>query len=223
MKEHSKEVVEKVLECVRDLADEFGPSGIENHIKLIMASVDQLLDKSAKCQLKHSNSQAHDDDDDDDDDEYDSEEDMDHDEIILGNSTDVLISVSKALGNDFLPHFTTIAPRLVKYLSDDYGERDRTMVIGCLSEIMASCPAAIDQYFDHFYKVLIQHSNGTDGELNRNISYGIGILCKNAPQRFEPILQEALAAVQRMHTASDAQDAKDNCIASIIRILDTFS
>lgn len=88
---------------------------------------------------------------------------MDHDEIILGNATDVLISVSKALGNDFLPHFTTIAPKLVKYLSDDYGKSDRTMVIGCLSEIMAACPAAINAYFDNFFKVLIQHSTTTDG------------------------------------------------------------
>lgn len=32
------------------------------------------------------------------------EEDLDHDEIILGNATDVLISVSKVLGDSFLPY-----------------------------------------------------------------------------------------------------------------------
>jgi len=30
--EESKEVIEKVLECVRDIADFFGPSGIEHNI-----------------------------------------------------------------------------------------------------------------------------------------------------------------------------------------------
>jgi hypothetical protein len=38
--EDSKEVIEKVLECVRDLCDEMGPSGIEKHLDLILASVD---------------------------------------------------------------------------------------------------------------------------------------------------------------------------------------
>jgi len=47
--DEDKEVVEKVLECIRDIAEEFGPSGIEAHINLIMASVDQLLDKAARC------------------------------------------------------------------------------------------------------------------------------------------------------------------------------
>lgn len=49
--EENKEVIEKVLECIRDLADEFGPSGIEDNIDLIMGSLDQLLEKSARCQL----------------------------------------------------------------------------------------------------------------------------------------------------------------------------
>lgn len=48
--EESKEVVEKVLECVKDLADELGPSGIEQNLELVMASVDQLLEKGARCQ-----------------------------------------------------------------------------------------------------------------------------------------------------------------------------
>ena len=37
-------------------------------------------------------------------DESDSDEDLDHDEIILGNATDVIISVSKALGDSFVPY-----------------------------------------------------------------------------------------------------------------------
>jgi hypothetical protein len=49
--EDSKEVVEKVLECVRDIADELGPSAIENHLDLILGSVEQLLEKSARCQV----------------------------------------------------------------------------------------------------------------------------------------------------------------------------
>lgn len=87
MDEDSKEVIEKVLECVRDLADEFGPAGIEHNVQMIMVSVDQLLSKEAKCQIKNAGEME---DSDEEEDSDEDDEDMDHDEIILGNSTDVL-------------------------------------------------------------------------------------------------------------------------------------
>lgn len=94
------------------------------------------------------------------------------------------------------------------------------MVIGCLAELMAACPAAIDPYFEHFFKVLVQNSKVNDGQMVRNVSYGVGILCQKGAQKFEPNLMQALQMVQNMYTMTDAQDAKDNCIACIIRILD---
>ena len=47
--EINKEVVEKVLECIRDIADEMGPAGIIDHIELIITSLENLLDKDAAC------------------------------------------------------------------------------------------------------------------------------------------------------------------------------
>lgn len=37
------------------------------------------------------------------------------------------------------------------------------MMIGCISEIMNNCPEAINTYFDDFFKVVLNHSNSTDG------------------------------------------------------------
>lgn len=199
--EQSKEVIEKVLECVRDLADELGPSGIEQNLELVMASVDQLLDKGARCQ-EHGHHHHHDDSDEEANEEEDSEEDeedLDHDEIILGNCTDVLISVAKACGDSFLSLFTKVAPKLVKYLGDEHGKSDKVMIIGCLGEIMNNCPSAITNYFDHFWKVIMQHCTTNDGLMNRNCSYAIGILCQKAPAQFKPVMQQAMAAVQSMH------------------------
>ena len=48
-KEVSKSVVEKLLENIRDLADEMGPSGIFDHIEWIVGTIEQLLDKTAPC------------------------------------------------------------------------------------------------------------------------------------------------------------------------------
>ena len=48
--EHHKEVVEKVLECIRDLADEMGPGALESHMDWVVVTLEQLLDKTAVCQ-----------------------------------------------------------------------------------------------------------------------------------------------------------------------------
>ena len=49
-KELNKEVVEKVLECVRDMAEEMGPASLEDHMEWIVGFLEQLLDKTAACQ-----------------------------------------------------------------------------------------------------------------------------------------------------------------------------
>ena len=49
-KELNKEVVEKVIECVRDMANEMGPASLEDHMDWIVGFLEQLLDKTAPCQ-----------------------------------------------------------------------------------------------------------------------------------------------------------------------------
>lgn len=50
--ESNKEVIEKVLECIRDLSDEMGPAGVMDHIDLIVGHLEKLLDKDALCQTR---------------------------------------------------------------------------------------------------------------------------------------------------------------------------
>jgi len=46
-----------------------------------------------------------DDKDGDDDDEEEEDDGIDHDEIILGNTTDLILWIARSLGNEFLPIF----------------------------------------------------------------------------------------------------------------------
>lgn len=103
---------------------------------------------------------------------------MDHDEIILGNTTDVMISLAKALGNQFIPYLQMLAPSLVNYLSDEHPRSDHTMVVGCLAEIFNVCPSAIPAMFEDYIQLLMKMSITDDGALNRNVAYGIGVLAK---------------------------------------------
>ena len=224
--ESNKEVIEKLLECIRDLCDEMGPASIENHIEMIMNSMEKLLEKKAFCQVKTKDAMDDDEEEKEEEDsepDEDDEEDLDHDEIILGNTTDLIISLSKCMGDSFLPYLQRLGPKLVKYLGDDHPKRDKIMVIGCLAETFNSSPSAITTYFDDFMQVLIKHSVTADGSMNRNVSYGLGILADKAPtQLFEPHLETAMNCVKNMYTASQEDDAKDNCIACLVRILEGY-
>lgn len=130
-----------------------GPAGLTNNLDLVMASLEQLLEKSARCQIKMGGNVM--DDSDEQEQSESDDEDLDHDEIILGNATDVVISVSKALGDSFLPYLNKLAPNLVSYLGDEHPKSDKIMIIGCLAEVMNNCPIAIQFYFNDFFKVIM--------------------------------------------------------------------
>lgn len=82
--------------------------------------------------------------------EEDDEEDLDHDEIILGNSTDVIMSIAKAYGDSFVPYLQRLGPKLYKYLGDDHPKSDKIMVVGCLAETFNVVPGAIGAYLNDF-------------------------------------------------------------------------
>lgn len=173
----------------------------EARLKIVFKALIELLQKKAFCQtgdnedeMEYKES----------DDEEEDEDDMDHDEIILGNTTDVIISMSKAMGPQFLPILQELLPHLYPYVGDDHPSSDQTMVIGCLAEVFNNCPQAIEMYFDQYYQLLIKFSLTDDSSLNRNVSYGIGVFAKKAPVHlFENHVVTALKMVSAMYQASD--------------------
>ena len=107
---------------------------------------------------------------------------MDHDEIIFGNTTDVVIAISAAYGDSFMPYLQKLGPLIVNYTNDDHGKSDKTMALGCLAEVFNNCPvAAAPPFFDPFMQLLIKHSVTEDGSMNRNVSYGFGVMADKAP------------------------------------------
>ena len=140
--EINKEVIEKLLENIRDLADEMGPASFTNNIEMVMTNLEKLLEKKAYCQNRMkegADEMGEDSEEEKDSQEEPDSEDMDHDEIILGNTTDVIISLSKAMGDSFLPYLARLGPTLVKYLDDEHPKSDKVMVIGCLAEVFNNC------------------------------------------------------------------------------------
>ena len=75
---------------------------------------------------------------------------MDHDELILGNATDLTVALSKAFKDSFIPYLNRLGPKLVKYLDDQYPKSDKIMVIGCLAESFNQVPSSMAVYFNDF-------------------------------------------------------------------------
>lgn len=111
----------------------------------------------------------------------------------------------------------------MNYIGDDHPKSDKIMVIGCLSEVFNQCPSALAFYFDDFIQVLFKHATSSDGSLNRNVSYGLGVLADKAPEdKFSLHMKSVLVAIKAMHDASEEDDAKDNCAASMARIVEKY-
>lgn len=53
--ERHKEVIEKTLECIRELLEVFGPSSVQHQMDRINAVIIMLLEKKAFCQTKQKN------------------------------------------------------------------------------------------------------------------------------------------------------------------------
>jgi hypothetical protein len=147
---------------------------------------------------------------------------MDHDEIILGNSTDVIIELARALGDQFLPYLTKLGPSLVRYLDDSHSKSDIIMVIGCLAETFNACQAAIPVYFRDFMQIILKNSKTDDSGLNRNVSYAIGILAQHSGPLMEQYINDCLIALNQMYAASEEQDAKDNIVAASCRLMQNY-
>jgi hypothetical protein len=159
----------------------------------------------------------------DDDEESEAEEEddgIDHDEIIFGNTTDIIIALARAMGNSFAPYFQTLAPYIVAYTSDKHPKSDRNMALGCISEVFANSECVIPQYFNDYLPLLEKNSNTQDSKMNRNIAYNIGILAEHAPILFQPHLQNGLAMLAKLHQNTSEIAAQDNIVAASCRIVE---
>lgn len=185
----------------------------------------KFLDKKAFCQTKVLEDEDPDDledcdDDDDEDEEEEGDDGIDHDELIFGNVSDVIIALARAFGNEFAHHFAQIAPHLVVYTGDNHPKSDRNMALGCLAETFAAASAVIPTYFNDYLALLEKNSDTQDSKLNRNVSYSIGVLAEHAQVLFQPHVQSSLALLSKMHANSTEIAAQDNIVAASCRIVE---
>jgi len=230
--EDNKEVVERVLENLTELANDFGPAVFnQDNLNKIIQIIIKFLDKRTFCQTKVMEMDEEDLEGEEGEDagdvedlsgEEESEEDdgIDHDEIILGNVTDLIIAISRALGNHFAPYFDELTKHLIVYTSDKHPKSDKNMATGCIAEVFASCESVIPKYFNDFLVLVEALSSTKDNKINRNMAYSLGVLAEHAQQLFLPHVANALVILERLHSNTTEADALDNIVAASTRIIE---
>jgi len=224
--EDDKEVIESVLERLREIAEAFGPASIGVRVEELVPVLIRFLEKKAFCQTKmmvgenEGDLEDCDDDEEDEDEEDEDDDGIDHDELIFGNVSDLVIALARAFGNEFSGYFAQIAPHLVVYTADNHPKSDRNMAFGCFAETFAAASAVIPAYFNDYLALLEKHSNSQDSKMNRNISYSIGVLAEHAPVLFQPHVKNSLALLSKLHANTSELDAQDNIVAASCRIVE---
>jgi len=187
---------------MREMTIDFGPAVFVAHAPKIIEYIIAFLLKKTFCQSGEFEGDAEDVEDvnPEEDEEAEEEDDgIDHDEIILGNVTDLILYWARALGNEFANIFSQLASHLVEYTKENHPKSDRNMIIGCISEVFAACPSIIPQYFESFVPILNANSQTGDSKLNRNIAYSIGVLAEQAQVIFQPHLSSFQALLEKLH------------------------
>ena len=224
--ESNREVIERVLENMCDLADDFGPSVFNDKIEQLIKYIIMFLEKKTFCQSgelqgEDGNQLEEMDENPEDDSEEEEEDDgIDHDKLIFGNVTDLIISLTRAYGNEFMQALAVLIPQVVLYTSDKHPLSDKSMAIGCLAEVFAAAEGVIPNYFADYLPLLEKFSTTSDVKMNRHVAYSIGVLAQHAPILFGPHVNSAIALLQKLHSNCDSAESQDNVVAASCRIIE---
>jgi importin-4 len=182
--------------------------------ELIMNNILLLLKEKAKCQTVLTQ---------DDDDE----EDGDHDSLITDAVCDVIATLAKVIGENFMEYFQAFSKFLVKYTKANRIHSDRSMAIGCFGEVIGEIgPAAGEQYAKSLFPILKAGCADPMETVRRNSAYTIGVLCQNAPEATGPMYLQMLQWLYPLcvrssdEVVSDAGGADiDNALAAVARMI----
>ena len=204
----SKPCVIKSFEALYDIFEYFGKKLLTQNVMIRLIELCKtVLDFKTITQAKNDDEEC--------------EEDLDHDEKILGGVVDIYCTLSETLGNEFHPFLTETYSHLIKYTKKDRNEGDRSMMIGCLAEVVRYCKISIKFYLDSWMIMIkdnIEKNNkNKDEELYRHCAYFIGILFEASPEETKKYTEDCLKLLQYVYENSE-EVAKDNVLCALGRL-----
>lgn len=159
--------------------------------------------------------------------EEDDDEDDDHDNLVMDAVCDLIATLAKILGENYLEYFDPMTKYLLKFTKKTRPHSDRAMAIGCFAEVVNEVgQVAGDKYADVLLPILREGLGDSMESVRRNASYGVGILCQRSPQK---VGSSCLQMLQWLHPLcvrpsdeilSDVGGAdSDNALAAVSRMI----
>jgi hypothetical protein len=213
--EDEDDVVERMIQSLIDLSDELGPALFENRLDQILVLVNNLLEN--KSCTTHGAGEAEGDF--EELGEGDDEEDIDHNETVLANVTELVSSISRALGEDFAQYFEKTGELMFMHLQDHYPMRDKSLCIGALTECFNNMPSVLKKCFNEFYsKVMQVMQSETNEELIRNCAFALGTCSQMHPKLMKNKTKESLKVLRAWLDRITDEGAKDNIISALFKL-----
>ncbi|PVV00661.1 hypothetical protein BB560_004946 [Smittium megazygosporum] len=204
-------VVTRLLVELKNIMGIVGPAVVDGYLPRIYENLELLFKKEALCQLPEV---------DDGGDQLDSDELAEYDSLLISAAGDCLSELSSILSQDFIPQFNAFFPLLLSFYKPTCALSERSMSIGCLSEITKNLGTGIQPYAESIYQVLISGLSDPEAEVKSNSAFGLGVLVQNVNIDWTPQLPTMLTALSGLfQLTTNPSNVLDNACGSLAKLI----
>ena len=213
--EDENDVIERMLHSLIEITESLGAGVYQNRLPQILTLINNLLENPSNIDNQDDGEGDFEDVPEGDD----EEEDIDHNETVLANITELISVLSRVMGEDLAEHFEKTAELLFMHCGENYPMRDKSLCIGTLGECFNNMPSLLKKWFDQFYKHIMDTFNESDNEdLIRNLAFAIGVWAENQPKMMKPHVQDVLEVLNSVIDKVRDQATKDNIISALFKL-----
>lgn len=217
MKDDDKSTVGKACEGIQSVIELCGPHALLPVANDCLTNTYELLTKTAPCLAAEEMYGEF------------PEDDDDHD-VVMQAACDLVGGYGRVMGAHFAQYLPQFLPAICAYAKQSRPPSDRSMAVGCLSELAQELEGAI---FDHwqgvFLPAVVAGLNDPDENVKRNAAFCAGVCCEHLADRvagdYGQVLQ-ALSPLFSINVAGAAGPAAessaacvDNAAAAVARMM----
>jgi hypothetical protein len=210
MEDDDKETVGKACEGIQNVIELCGPHALVPVANDCLQKTHDLLCKKAPCQQAGELYGELPDDDDD------------HDEFMT-SVCDLVGSFARVMGDHFTQYLPQFLPAICEYAKSSRPPSDRSMAMGCLSEIAQETD--VSSYWETiFFPAILAGLGDPDDNVKRNGAFCAGMCCESLGESIGNKYPQLLQAISPLFSIDSSATevsaaAVDNAAAAVARMI----
>ena len=215
MKDDDKSTVGKACEGIQSVIEICGPHALLPVANECLTNTFELLSKTAPCVAAEEIVGEF------------PEDDDDHD-VVMQAACDLVGGFGRVMGAQFAQYLPQFLPAICNYGKTSRPPSDRSMAVGCLSELAQELEGAIsDHWKGVFLPAAIQGLNDPDENVKRNAAFCVGVCCEHLKEKAVGDYPQILQSLSPMFSlnvpvgslAEGKAACVDNAAAAIARMI----